>query len=290
MNLGQILAMPGRDGPDTDPRFLAARAILAVHIAARCWQFAVLGSPFFGSISALVATAAAAICLAGFRPGATDRGHRAIQLSAAVVALQILGTFPLVANHVFLELYCAAAFALFDPKRDRVVVLEGLRWMALLVFFWGGVQKALYGTWFSAELLAIGIVQKESFARFFVFLADPEEVARLTAYGPPSPGDGPYRLSGPIAWVGNLVWMAEIGLPLLLLHDRTRIVGALGMLGLLVAIQLGALEFFFGGLYASLLLLFLPGAWNRRLLWPFVGFYLLLTASVVGLLPSWGFN
>ena len=51
-------------------------------------------------------------------------------------------------------------------------------------------------------------------------------------------------------------WMLELALPVGLCFARTRAVALLAALALIVAIEAGALEIFFGGLMVGLLLLF----------------------------------
>ena len=65
---------------------------------------------------------------------------------------------------------------------------------------------------------------------------------------------------------------------------------ALACLGFTVAIEAGAREFMFGGLFVNLLLLFLPGAWNRWFLPVCVGGYLFLIGVDAGIFPEFYFN
>ena len=80
----------------------------------------------------------------------------------------------------------------------------------------------------------------------------------------------------------NSVWVAEISLSAGLLWRATRVAAALGAIALVVTIQLAPNEWMFALLYVQILLLFVPGEWNRRLLPAFVAAYAYLLLALAG--------
>jgi hypothetical protein len=100
-------------------------------------------------------------------------------------------------------------------------------------------------------------------------------------------GDGPYRVeSAALLLVSNAVYLTEIALAALLFVRRTRWVAVLVVLALLVAIEIGAREVFFGLVFASALLTFPRADVNRRLLPVVAALLTALLLSRAGVLPE----
>ena len=122
-----------------------------------------------------------------------------------------------------------------------------------------------------------------SWASLFSWIVPDSELARLSSYGRYSLEAGPYRAASlRLVLLSNSVWIAEIGLALGMFWQRTRVAAALAAIGLTFLIQLAPREFMFALLYAQLLLLFVPGEWNRRLLIPLLALYVYLVAVMMG--------
>jgi len=64
------------------------------------------------------------------------------------------------------------------------------------------------------------------------------------------------------------------------------VLGALLAIGLIVGIELGAVEIGFGLLFLNLLFLFVPGSWNRRLLPILAAGMLYAVGAAFGWLPG----
>ncbi len=220
--------------------------------------------------------------LGGFLP----EGRWACRLALPVAALQAFWLLPFTANHTVLALAVLALFAALDPRDEQegALLLQTLRWMAVLIFFWAGLQKALHGCYFRGEFLAWMIGQGvELWSQTFAWFVPADEIARLRSLDRFRPGAGPFRAQAPLLWgLSNGVWVGEIGLAFGLLWRRTRTWAALGAIGLVVTIQLAPREWMFALLYAQLLLLFVPGAWNRRLLPLFLLTFAALLVALLG--------
>jgi hypothetical protein len=280
----RILGLVGDDDPATlGAKVMALRRLLFLHLAAESWfRFAMETprSPWSFGIAVLYL-----LCLGlGWLPRYT---RSAGEVALVVVAAQVVHTFPMTANHLYLELFAVLLVALFDPSREDEArpLLQGLRWLVVLVFFYSGLKKLYYGYYFDATFFGHMISLDARFADFFRVLLPAEEFRRLDLLAWPSRlGEGPYRIDSPVAvLLSNAVWVLEIGTALALLVRRLRpyalILGVLTVLG----IELAAREAFFGALYVNLLLLFAPRDLNRRLLPAFVAFYAALTLITVGL-------
>jgi len=213
----------------------------------------------------------------------------AARVALPAVLAQGVWQFPHAANHFYLEAVCVACLALARPGRadDAAAALAGLRWTTAAVLFHTGLQKVFYGLYFHGDFLAFMVGAQERFARVFQWLLPSAEVERLAGFDRRTTGAGPYRVHAPLFVIAsNLVWIAELGLPALLLSRRGRVLGALGGLGLMLGIQVAALEIGFALLFVNLLLLFLPGRWNARALPVVAAIYVWALAAAVGWLPG----
>ena len=93
-------------------------------------------------------------------------------------------------------------------------------------------------------------------------------------------------MRGLFVLASNAVYLAELTLPFLLLWQRTRTLGAVGTIALMVGIQLGAVELAFAFLFLNLLFLFLERNWNRTLLPVFATVLLYAILAAIGWLPG----
>jgi hypothetical protein len=203
-----------------------------------------------------------------------------------LAAFVVVRLFPTTANHTFLAALSLGLFALLDPDRDddAGLLIRSLRWVTVIVFFWAGTQKALHGLYFRGEFLAWMVAHGSAhWADVFGWLLPAEELARLSRLPRFVPGAGPFRTDALLfVLAANAVWVAEIALSAGMLWRRTRVAAALAAIALVVTIQLAPNEWMFALLYAQLLLLFVPGEWNRRLLPAFVAAYAYLLVALAG--------
>lgn len=220
------------------------------------------------------------------------RWERAATLVVVLVLAYIYALrFPDTANHHFLAFVCMLLLWFFDSGREeeRALLLQGLRWVTVIMFFYTGFQKLLYGLYFQGEYFAYFIASKTRFAEFFQYVLPQQELARLQELGPAAPWSGPYRIHWlPIVIASNAVMAGEMLLPILLLIRKTRSLALAASLLLILAIELGAREFIFGSIFVSLVLLFARQDLNRKLLALFaVLFGALVALRLVA--PDWGF-
>jgi hypothetical protein len=203
-------------------------------------------------------------------------------------AILLWWKFPTGGNHDHLELlFCLlAAFLRLDAADERRLYLRAVRWMVVVVFLFSGVQKLAHGYWVRGLYLAWAIGSTESFRAVLGPLLPPDEVARLASYRG-AVGDGPYLVSSlPLLAVSNLTWITELALGPLLLWRATRAAAVGVAVVLLVAIELGAREVFFGLIFLDMIALFLRGDANRRLVVPAVVLLAALALSRLGWLPE----
>jgi hypothetical protein len=286
----RLLAIADGDDASPAPRVEAFRLYVLLHLAAESWAFAFTGEIAPGGWGPAVAvgqSALAAIAWAG-------RARRLVTLVALLLLLvQLRTTWPLTANHLYLCLWSLGLLAFLDTHREREAGLQlaALRWLAAIVLAATGVQKLLYGTYFRGQFLAFVVAEDARFAALFRHLVPPDALARLAAIGPPEPGAGPYLVdSAAFVAASNLVWVCEIGLPVLMLVRRTRAVAATVAIVFLVLIETGARELFFGALFVNLVLLFYRTDLNRRLLPWFAALLAGLVLLRLWIAPGWEFN
>jgi hypothetical protein len=197
-------------------------------------------------------------------------GRLACQVALPFAAWVVFWVFPFTPNHTFLAFLVLALFAWLDPDReeDAGLLLRGLRWLTVIVFFYAGLQKALHGLYFRGEFLSWMIAQGvDRWEAVFGWMIPDAELARLGSYPRYLVGAGPYRVEAPLlVLASNAVWLGELLLSLLLVLRRSRELAALAAVALVFTIQLAPREFMFALLYTQMLLLFVRGDLNRRLL------------------------
>lgn len=280
--LNRVLSLAGdRDPALARGKVRAFRLFLLLYGAVRSWlwvKLIVFDAPLL-PLSALVMSAAFGLALV---PKWAYLGPR---VAIPALLYQVALVFPNTANHNFLELYALLLVAVIgkEDRDNETLVLQGLQWLAAIVLFQTGLQKVLHGYYFRGDFLAFMVGAQDRFANLFGLFLPAEEIARLEGYDYLRTGAGPFRVTDPLfVAASNLVWIAEIGLPGLMIWRRTRDWATVAAIALIVMIQLGALEVGFALLFVNLLLLFFAQNWNRRL-FPLFALILVL-AAVAGLL------
>ena len=174
--------------------------------------------------------------------------------------------FPATGNHAYLETMIAGFLALLDPDEEveRTAILRALGWTAIVVLLASGVHKLVQGYYFRGQYLAYA-TWIESFRTVIAPLAGPDEFVRFIKYSGVV-GDGPYISKSPaLLAASNLVYLAEIGLALMLIVRRTRTFAVLATVAMLVGIEVAAREFFFGMVFINLVMLLAPSDLHRRI-------------------------
>ena len=267
------------------------RRFAFVHVALRSFFTYSMQADSGWTGYSLVLWATILACLAGLIPKLSGLASRTVALG---LAMQVLATFPLTANHLFLELVCFVPLALLDENDDNEgrLLVQALRWTTIIVLFYSGLQKVLYGRYFDGQFLAWVTANDGRFAQLFQFIIPAREFQRLLAIVP-EVGAGPYRVDS--VWfvvVSNGVYLFEMIAPVLMLFGRTRAAAAIAGIAFIAMIEAGAREFVFGAYMINLLLLQLRRP-PIRLVFPVVVVgYLYLFAMRLGVMgvltwPSW---
>jgi len=244
-----------------------------MHVTTRLWIWAMRPYAAAGASKYIVAVAATGLALSALRPAFERPALTAIAL---ILLGKIVATFPETSNHSLLEFLAVALFAFLDRRsvEEGELLLRACRWMVLIVLFWSGLQKVLYGTYFHAQFLGAFIAFKSSFAQAFGAILPVAELARLQSL-PIRAGAGPFAVNSlPLVMLSNAVYLVEMVLPALLLWTRTRAAAVLAAILFTAVLQTAAREIFFGALFLNLLLLFARRGVNRRLLPLFAMLYL----------------
>ena len=268
-----------------DRRLLAFERVLALVVATEYWTKTIRDRALFdaadGAALVLVTALAAAILFSGRLRRAALAGLALLQ------AWWIWRFFPLTGNHRYLELVFAVALAALDGRRPehRDLELRVLRSMAILVLFYSGLQKLVWGYWTGGQYLAFAMA-REPFHRMLGWLAPAEELARLASYSG-AIGDGPYLVHAPLlTLLANLVWIGEIGLAVALALEATRrLAWPLACL-LVLGVALVSRELMFGVEFCSALTLFSPADRLTRWVLPIAALLGLLLLVRLGLLPE----
>lgn len=218
----------------------------------------------------------------------TSRLRRLAWAGLAVVYVSLLWyEFPNSGNHAYLQFYLFAFLALLftDEPDDRRLAIRAVQWMVCVVFAYSGIQKLVYGYYADAQFFAWQMDREHWRAAFAPFVGA-DELARLAALGG-RPGDGPYTISSPIVVAASHVsYVVEFAVAPLLFAARTRTIAVAIAIGFIATVEVVARELFFGLLIVNCLLLFLPGAANRRAVVPAAVVMVALILSRLGVLPE----
>ncbi len=190
----------------------------------------------------------------------------AVRLFVGFHLTAIVWLFPTVSNHFFLVFFCLLLLSILDLERPREALLglQACRWLAVVVLFYTGVQKLLYGTYFKAQFLSWTIAHDDRFSTAFGTILPAAEAERLAALADTA---GPFGSEWwPLVAISNFVVVFELVAPLLLLYRPTRSAMVAATTLFLVAIETGAREFLFGCVFLNMVFLFTRKSWNRFVL------------------------
>jgi len=277
------------DQPVSERLIGAFRLFLLAHVATRLWFWIFPVRDDLTAVRIALAAAGILALVAGFVPAYARAGT---MLAAAALWVKLFLSFPTASNHSFIEIVFMTLLALFDLRSEdgRALFLQAGRWMIVIIFFYTGLQKVLYGTYFDGQFLGIEMVTQPKFTALFEWLLPEAEFGRLMALDPDDVGSGPYSVdNGLFLAMSNFVWIFELFAPLLLLVKRTRTAATLAIVAFTAAIQFGAREMMFGLLFINLALLFAPRPWNRWLLPVSLAAYAVLI-GMFHFVPDWHFN
>jgi hypothetical protein len=272
------------DAPLAQAKIRAFQLVFALVLATEYW---VRAAAKWGQHSTVYLVSLAVVTVLASLVVAKRWTRLAFAGLAATQAVIVWREFPATGNHAYLELVLCIFCALLDARRgdERTAFLRAVRWTVCVVLFYSGLQKLVHGYWFDGQYLAFS-VHTESFRPVLALLMPASELERLLALRG-EVGDGPYRVAGPLlVAVSNAVYASEMLLAAALLWRTTRAAAVAVVAALLVAIELGAREVFFGLVFASALLLFLHSDLNRRLVPAFIAVLLALLLSRAGMLPE----
>lgn len=291
MLAARVLAVMDDDDRSAQAAIVRAFTVfLLAHVVVRTLQWSARADDWVAARWLMTALLAACALVAWRRPALT---RTAASCALALLAIKLVASFPTTSNHFFIEFLCLALIVLCDPALadERALLLGAARWLTVIVFFYSGVQKVLYGTYFDAQFLGLSIGHKPALDWLFGWIVPAAELARLRDLHPLAPGKGPFDIRSPLALViANGVYVFEIAAPLLFIWRRTRPYAAIAALTVISAIEIGARELLFGVLFVNLLLLMFARPVNRVLLPASLAALAILAGSRVGLLPAFAFN
>lgn len=251
----------------------AARLISLVHAVHQLGQaVAEVRIPAVTTLSVL------ALALVWFRP----RLAMAVAFGASLVAVVV--TFPATANHVYLGGVTSLLLALLDPSREdeALQLRRSLLALPVLALFHGGLAKLIHGAWFEGEALAWLLMVRFDVRAALSLVMPAAEVARLSGQQLVA-GAGPFRLSGPLLLVSNLVWVVELAVPAVVLAAPR--LGRWVLPALAVGLQLVAHEWTFSLLLLTMCLPLATGSALRASAPVLMGLCALLLAAQLRWVP-----
>ena len=291
MSAARVLSLTDDDDRSAQAAIVRAFTLfLLAHIVVRTLQWTLRADDWLAPRTLLTALLAACAVVAWRRPART---RAAASVALLVLGIKLVKTFPTTSNHFLIEFLCLGLVVLCDADDgdERALLLSAARWLTVIVLFYSGVQKVLYGTYFDAQFLGLSIGHKPALAWLFGWILPADELARLRDLHPLAPGKGPFAIRSPLALlIANGVYLFEMAAPVLLVWRRTRPYAAVAALAVITAIEIGARELLFGILFVNLLLLFFARPVNRVLLPVSLAVLAVLAAARSGLLPPFSFN
>lgn len=258
----RILRLAG-DAAEESRRLWILRLYLMIHAPFELlWDCLIWESE--RAYNGLLFAAGLLVCLAlSFLPA---RKVLAVRLFVGFQLAAIVWLFPAVSNHFFLVFSCLLLLSVLDlERRDEALLgLQACRWLALIVFFYSGLQKVLYGTYFKGQLLAWTIAHDSRFQAAFGVVLPQDEMLRLQSLANTA---GPFLSEWwPLLAASNFTYLFELIAPFLLLHPRSRSAALAATTVFLLLIETAAREYFFGCVFVNLLFLFSRRNWYPVLL------------------------
>jgi hypothetical protein len=291
MTAARVLSLTDDDDRSAHAAIVRAFTLfLLAHVVVRTMQWTLRADDALPARWLMTALLAGCALTAWRRP---LYSRAAATVALLLLAVKLAASFPTTSNHFMIEFLCLGLLVLCDASDagERALLLSAARWLTVIVFFYSGVQKVLYGTYFDAQFLGLSIGHKPALDWLFGWIVPADEIVRLRDLHPLMPGKGPFHIrSGLALLLANSVYLFELGAPLLLAWRRTRPYAAVAALAVISAIEIGARELLFGILFVNLLLLFFARPVNRALLPASLGVLAILAAARIGLLPSFWFN
>jgi hypothetical protein len=271
------------------------RSLLIAHAAVRTYFWLVPDAgdyPSANVVIAIVLTLRGGLVAAAIVSLWRRLGRAAAAAAALLVFVQVALSFPNVADHVYLELVCLVLVACFDVENDNDgrLLRSALCWMAVIVLFYSGFQKVLHGYYFFAELPLTLVAQKDPFGDLFAWFLPRGETRRLQQLNLMMQDAGPLRATSAVVLVlANAIWAAAIALAILVVSTPLRRFGAVGAIGLVLLVHGFARQPMHALLMTQLLLLCIPGQWNKRLapllIVAYVGVFLAATVFAPDYVP-----
>ena len=262
--IDRFLALAADPRPfDRRPTLRTFEKVLLLHLSARLWYGAFAPSSI-SDVGQTWMSYAMTLCFAMLF--VKRLAPLAIGGAFCVMLVALWGTFPMTSNHLFLELWTLLLLVVIGghEEAEARVWVAAMRWSVAIMLFYTGVQKVLYGAYFSGQFLIVEMILKPEFSSSIGWMLSPEEWERLRLLIPNIVGVGPYKTSSLLLLLAsNSVYLFEMSAPVLLLWERTRRAAVLVVFAFVVAIQGGAREVFFAGLMANLLMLFWPANAHR---------------------------
>ena len=284
----RLLAMAGDDDAATRlSKIRTFELILILGLVSEPWSLAITHFATYGwNLKIMLLPAVVTVvAMLGVRHGQ----RRAALFGLMVIQLfRTFASFPMTANHVFLQLFLLIMIVScdFEKEEEQSLFLGSARWLFIIVFFYSGVQKLVHGYYFQGEFFAYHLA-RESFAFGLAPFMSSEELQRFTVEFTGAVGDGPYRFESlPIRVLSNAAYLVEIAIPAFLFMRRTRSLAVLATAVFLLVTELMAREFHFGLIFANGLLLFPPSDFNRKLLVPFAVVYVWMMLVSVNVVPE----
>jgi hypothetical protein len=270
---------------------VALRALIVLHAAVRSWawvlpQDASVGGEWRPWIVLGVRLLLTSALVAALR---RRLARFAVGAAAVAVLVQVVLSFPTVGDHVYLELAVLFLFAIFDARHedDGQLLRSLLCWMGVIVLFHSGLQKLLHGYYFVGALPLWAVAAGDPFGRLFAWALSGAEVSRLIGLNLSVPEAGPFLADGAaLLTLANAVWAAELILVGLIVAPSTRRAGVISAVLFLSAVYGIAREPMFALLLVQLLLLCVPGQWNRRLAPCFLALYAAILLCAAGVFPG----
>lgn len=201
--------------------------------------------------------------------------RRVAALAALVVEGAVVREYPfLLSNHGFLEIWILVATAAAPTRRaiERRAYLRAM--MAALVIFllWAGAKKIAHGYYVPGDYFVVELAQPGKISERLAWLLSKADRATLAQYqdgllafaregaagvfAPPPPRLGIIpALSIFFCWT---TLVAELGLPLLLLRERTRGLAIAALAAFIAGVQVLADEWHFALLFGALLVPWVP--------------------------------
>jgi hypothetical protein len=213
-------------------------------------------------------------------------GHKCTILAFLVYLIKFSSVFPTSPNHYYVELYFLFLFSIFNfrnSKNETNYLTNSLKLLFVIILFYTGIKKLLYGQYFRGEYLAYLISCDERFSSVFSYILSKKEMLSIKS-GNYITGNYYFYL------ISNSIYLFEIIAPIILFFKKDHNYIKEMLIIFFITLFLISREFTFAAIFLQPFYLFFNTELEKVFNRVFMLIYILMLLPFISIIPMWTFN